>query len=734
MSNGTEDALRTTPRYLAAREYLERGWSAIPLCPRGKAPLPPWWRQYQERLATPDEMKARFQQSPDANVGIVLGPVSGLLGIDVDGPEGVQLLHQLAGGPENIPNTPAFTTPGGGLRLLFTWPEEGIANRSFRDALGKELLRILGKGCQTVMPPSIHPNGQQYAWLTDSRPGEIDAAPCPAWLRSDAPLSAMPPFPDGLLPPPSPSEAVRRAKAYLAKCEPAISGQGGHNQTFKVACALVHGFHLDDDTALSLLWNEYNPRCVPPWSAKDLRHKVESALKQGSHNDMLKESHFPGNASTNGSNTPKEHSPMLPPVLLPSPPAPPDPAAFHGLAGQLVHAIQPHSEADPVALLIQTLTAFGIYIGRTAHFTVEGDTHYLNLFAALVGTSSKGRKGSSWSQVNKFFTKLAPDWVTDRVKTGLSSAEGLIWAVRDPIWKMERVAKNGKKKYEKVLADAGVNDKRLLCYEPEFASLLKVMERQGNNLSPVLRAFWDGNDVIETLTKHSPAKATGAHVSLIGHVTAEELRRYLSATEQANGFGNRFLWLAVRRSKLLPEAGNPDEHVLDTLRGKFFEALDFARSQGAIDFDDDSRAAWHDAYALLSEGKPGLASRMLARAEAQVRRLACLYAVLDLSAVVRPEHLRAALALWKYVEETVHYVFGGSLGDRLADEILHELTTEPAGLTRDDIRELFNRHRSSLEITRALTLLLSHKLAHAKKIPTGGRPEEHWFAGPEPAP
>jgi len=63
---------------------------------------------------------------------------------------------------------------------------------------------------------------------------------------------------------------------------------------------------------------------------------------------------------------------------------------------------------------------------------------------------------------------------------------------------------------------------------------------------------------LQNLTKNSPARATGAHISSIGHITADELRRYLTATESANGFGNRQLWICTKRSKLLPEGGTID--------------------------------------------------------------------------------------------------------------------------------------------------------------------------------
>jgi hypothetical protein len=258
--------------------------------------------------------------------------------------------------------------------------------------------------------------------------------------------------------------------------------------------------------------------------------------------------------------------------------------------------------------------------------------------------------------------------------------------------------------------------------------VLKMLERQGNTLSTVIRQAWDGVD-LRSMTKNSPAKATGAHISILGHVTAEEARRYLSATEQANGFGNRFIWLGVRRSRTLPEGGNLRREDLDSFVGRFRQALQFARSVGRMDFDQAARAAWHAVYAELSEGRPGLAGSMLARSEAQVRRLACVYALLDQSDTVRIEHLRAALALWEYAEASVRYVFGDSTGDHVADEILQALRANPDGLTRNDIRDMVvGHHVSGNRVLLALSVLLNHRLARPEKKATGGRPVERWVA------
>ena len=88
----------------------------------------------------------------------------------------------------------------------------------------------------------------------------------------------------------------------------------------------------------------------------------------------------------------------------------------------------------------------------------------------------------------------------------------------------------------------------------EFANVLKVVTREGNTLSPVIRSAWDDGN-LRTMTKNSPARATDAHISIIGHITREEYRRELTETESANGFANRYCIVAVERSKCLPEGG-----------------------------------------------------------------------------------------------------------------------------------------------------------------------------------
>jgi hypothetical protein len=407
------------------------------------------------------------------------------------------------------------------------------------------------------------------------------------------------------------------------------------------------------------------------------------------------------------------------------------PEAFHGVAGELVHLIGPHSEADPAALLVQLLVGFGNVIGRQPHFVAEADKHFTNLFAVIVGQTAKGRKGTAWGQIQRILAGVDAAWSNDRIMGGLASGEGLIWAVRDEIRERSPVRDKGRiVRYEDVVSDAGEDDKRLLVVEPEFARVLQVAERESNTLSAIIRQAWDTGN-LRILTKRQAARSTEAHISIIGHITKDELRRLLTDTAAGNGFANRFLWVCARRSKLLPEGGALHTVDFASIVRRVQSAADFARGVEALRRDDKARAIWFEVYSNLSEGKPGMLGAVTSRAEAQVMRLACVYALLDCSELIQAEHLMAALAVWQYCEASARFIFGDSLGDATADEILRELRNHPQGMTRSEIREHFSRNKSAAEIGRAVGVLQEYGLARMERRREQEgqtRPTERWFA------
>jgi len=373
-------------------------------------------------------------------------------------------------------------------------------------------------------------------------------------------------------------------------------------------------------------------------------------------------------------------------------------AAYYGLAGEIVRTIGPHSEADPVAILLQFLAAFGNAVGNLPHYQVEGDKHRAKLFVVMSGATSKGRKGTALGRIRQLMEVADPNWERDNIQSGLSSGEGVTFHVRDPISKL---GKDGT--IEQV--DAGVTDKRLMLVTEEFAGALRVMERAGNTLSPVLRDAW-GTSKLQTLTKNSPIAATDSHVSIIGHVTDDELRAALTKVEMANGFANRFLFARVKRSKLLPHGGHLDDATLQELGEQVRERLRQARERGRITMTDTAAEAWEKNYPLLSDDRPGLLGAILGRAEAQVIRIALIYALLDNTEQIDLPHLRAALAVWAFCEDSATQIWGDMLGDDVPDTILARLkATGAPGLGRTEISNLFSRHVPSSQITSALEFL-----------------------------
>jgi hypothetical protein len=383
-----------------------------------------------------------------------------------------------------------------------------------------------------------------------------------------------------------------------------------------------------------------------------------------------------------------------------------DPAALHGLAGQVVRAWQPHTEADPAGLLLTFLVMAGNMIGPGPHALVGAEHHPARLNALVIGETSRGRKGTAQSCMNPLFQQVERAWFEDRVMDGLSSGEGLISAVRDPADGQDTDAPT---------------DKRLMIVEGEFSRVLSVAGRDGSTLSQVLRSAYDTGR-LRVLTRKDPLKASGAHVSIIGHITREELRDRLTTNDAANGFGNRFLFALVGRSKLLPHGGQLDPAATDHLAGQLELAVKRAQAIGVLRRSPDADAIWERAYHAWAKHPPGgLAGALTARPEAHTLRLSVAYALLDGSATIETEHVQAAIALWRYCEQSAVAIFGDTLGDDVADRLLETLRdTHPNGLEATAQYALFSNNVSARRLKDARALLEERRLAVTTTKPAEG--------------
>jgi hypothetical protein len=259
----------------AAIYYLRRGWRVVPIPRQRKGPVLKGWNKL---ALTSEDVPSMFSIS--SNIGILLGEPSGwLVDVDLDCDEARELASQY------LPATEAKTGRESSPGSHWWYVASGAETHAYNDPIDKRrTVELRSTGGQTVVGPSLHPSGETYDLLAGD-PATIDAAELAECVDSlhQAILAAR----HGTIDP-SPMIVERangtdlhaRAIAYLDRIPPAISGQRGHATLLWAATCLINGFCLSADDALDVLTTRYNPRCEPPWSDRELRHKVDEAIKK----------------------------------------------------------------------------------------------------------------------------------------------------------------------------------------------------------------------------------------------------------------------------------------------------------------------------------------------------------------------------------------------------------------------------------------------------------------------
>lgn len=392
-----------------------------------------------------------------------------------------------------------------------------------------------------------------------------------------------------------------------------------------------------------------------------------------------------------------------------------DPVALHGPAGLALEVLEPHTEADPAAVLVTLLAAWGAFVGPNVYAKAGHVHHPPRLSAVIVGDTAKARKGTSWGAARQALDHAALQFMADRVLGGFGSGEAVVDEVRDP-----QPHEDDEK------ADPGADDKRLIVYEPEFARVLKVCQRETSILSAVLRDAWDGTR-LQTRARSKKAVATGHHIAVVGHITAPELRRNLVETEIAGGFANRLLWICARRSKRLPFGGEPDQTALADLGRLLGSRADQTRDFGRIEFDQDGREMWRSLYDDMADDDPGgMLGAITARPEPQTLRLAVTYALLDGKRKIGVDHIRAGWAVWQYSRASATFIWGDAVGDEIADSLLRAIRKAgPDGLDATAQRSVFSNNVKANRLTAAREDLERRGLIQTDTVPPEGGKGRH---------
>jgi hypothetical protein len=245
-----------------ALENASKGIVSIPCHPGTKVPCIKW-KEWQDRMP-PEGLIREWFSDARRNIAII---TTGMVLFDVDDITKVALVLEHCG------DTPhKLRTPRGGVHLGYRKRKGSTVLNQVR--IKGQPIDIRTDGGLEMIPNSVTPDGS-YTWLGKGlfAISELPLAKI-GWTRQRTRRRFHAVTLDG-----EPGMMVRRARAYVAKIPGAVSGQNGHRATFRVACILILKFGMSAQEAWPLLL-EFNERCEPPWTEKELRHKLEDALKK----------------------------------------------------------------------------------------------------------------------------------------------------------------------------------------------------------------------------------------------------------------------------------------------------------------------------------------------------------------------------------------------------------------------------------------------------------------------
>jgi hypothetical protein len=755
------------------------GWSLFPCSRKTKAPLTP--NGFKDASLDEAQIKRWLNQHPECAWGCPTSAERAV--IDVDPRHGGDVVWQdLIAQHGDFPNTPKAITGGGGWHNYCQMP---AGTRCGKPAKGVDLK---ADGGYVIIPPSQidipEHMGRKYSW--EVKPWLVPIAEAPSWFVSlsgkshtqnvietaDSPIN---PFivrsADDLLTHPGSPEGERRktlciligthlvrgdseasirhmVKAWAERCNPyfdewekhlngLLNKEAAKRLTTLPLSSLPIGFTPDAGSCgrkeESFTGHSHDTSFLPDNANEQSDSYLSSFLpllpdekREGLSSDTLTPdiekavqcSAFSSSRATG--NKVLELADVTPLITSDDLPE----AAYYGLFGEMLKAVESHTEAHPAGILLGWMTCFGNIVGRGACFTVGPRVHHPVLYVGIVGRTSDA-KGDSWAASLWPFQQVEPDWAKHCIANGIGSGEGLIERIGD-----EQRFMSIKKGIAEETVIPGATDKRCLVRLSELSRCFKLNRRENATLSENIRDAWDGDSILVPNRKANALITTGYTFSIVGDITPGALQKILAiGTEGFDGFANRFLWTKVKSSRNIPNPANMD--MLKQFLPKLSSALAFAKTAGEMKRDTEANVLWEEVYPSLKVS--GDAVPHTDRARPYVMRLAMIFALADSSNVIRVEHLKAALAVWNYCRESAKLLFGETdenpaNPNPLWLDVLNAIEANP-GIQRSAITYEFRHKANSEQLGEALSWLNSQGKAYPIFEQTGGRKAECWFPG-----
>jgi len=711
------------PMNAAALAYANKGKAVFP-CRLDKRPYTA--HGLKDATSDPAQVQAFWDKYPGASIGLPTGPENGFFVLDVDLPDGPGTLARLEDKNSPLPETLQQKTGGGGDQYFFKWNGAEIRNSAGKLGPG---LDVRGMGGYVIAPPSGHPSGGSYEWISKTEP-----APAPSWLVDmiiSKPAKATAPLNISDKTSPYGAKALQDEAAKVA-----LAQEGQRNKTlFDAALAignLIGGGHIDQGEAESVLLHAgtragleetpaiktiasglekgmQNPRGPEP--EKSEIRKLRNSREDGNPDGSKVFAEFANSQGTISNDD--EWNDLL---LIPEWPEIDD-QAMPGAIREFVELASRNSEADRAAILGSFFVGFSAQCGPSSFLQVGDTSHFPRINVVVCGASSKARKGTSYGPVSRLFRPMDNLWIPAQTSPGpLSTGEGLVYRVRDERKQEVTDKKTGQTKVEVV--DPGVTDKRLLVVDQELAAALNSMKRQGNTLSTIIRSLWDSGNC-DPLTKNNPIKCTDAHVCILCHITIAELIKLIDDVELLNGLANRKLWILARRGDPVPFPEPMPREELDPLRRYFQHNAEKARVGGEMTLTASAKELWASVYPELSRDHEGIVGSVLNRMEAQALRLSMVYALATGSNLIEEKHIQQSMAFLDYCKQSTIKIFTKKADDGLQGKIIEALKSGP--LDRTGLHRAMNNHAKARDLKGAIKKLCEKGVIVAKEDAPNGK-------------
>ena len=382
--------------------------------------------------------------------------------------------------------------------------------------------------------------------------------------------------------------------------------------------------------------------------------------------------------------------------------------AYEGLLGDMVRDIgAPGTDASPIGILGSLLAFCGALVPGAAYFHRHQTT---SPYIALVGESTVARKGTAMNRARDAMTEAIDVMYVSRVIfDGINSGEGLVSALH---------YKRKEYKHEPTV---------VLVFEEEFASLLASRGREGSTLDPKMRQAFDGGVISNRRARDTVSVEPPYWLPALIGITPSELRERIGDGALQSGSANRWLYLPVRKLDLDPLNDQP--MFTPTVREEIIAARRWAIDRPRVLAVDPVVTTTLTRYSdFLAEHSTGVARDLTRRLPVIAFRIALIHAMVERADEVTPGHLARAGALVEYARRGVPWVFGSTIGNKDARNLLRVLRLYQR-LTKKQITQHVIRDQTRQQD--AIDELIRLGLAEIATIETGGRPRTELALGPE---